>query len=153
MTSGEISRLKGNKKLLDALRQDGTRQDGTEETGRENSVAAPSNDALELLKNRLTVKDKQIEALNTQVKQIVELDRETNILLKELHDKLLLLEQSKREVIEPAERSLTDEKERGRTGRGRENSKRLLALAIALLLTLGAFFYLNINYLFVFTYK
>ena len=44
-----------------------------------------------MLKHQLTIKDKQIETLNTQMHQLIERDRETNILLKGLQDKLLLL--------------------------------------------------------------
>jgi hypothetical protein len=52
-------------------------------------------DTVSLLKDQLTVKDKQIENLSGKIDQLIERDRETNILIKGLQDKVLMLEKPK----------------------------------------------------------
>jgi len=110
-------------------RQDKTGQDRTEETGHPHSIIDLLKDTTELLKHQLTIKDTQIGTLNDQVHKLIERNRETNILLKGLHDKLMLLGP-------PVEAD--------QTGRGRGDRTRLLVLTTLLLITLAIFFYTNI---------
>lgn len=49
----------------------------------------------EFLKDQLREKDKQIESLGDKIDQLIERDRETNILLKSLQEKVLSLEAPK----------------------------------------------------------
>ena len=116
-------------------RQDKTGQDRTRETGQDASIITLLKETTELLKDQLTVKDGQIGTLNDQVHKLIERDRETNILLKGLQDRLMLLEPPKQRAIDVA----------GKTGRGRTGREaRLLVLATLLLLTLGIFLYISI---------
>jgi len=113
---------------------DKTRPDRTEETGQPHSIINLLKETTELLKHQLTIKDTQIETLNDQVHKLIERDRETNILLKGLQDRLMLLEPPKHKETETPDQ----------TGRGRRERTRLLVLAVLLLLTLALFFYTNI---------
>ena len=113
-------------------RQDKTGQDGT---GQDTDIISLLKDTTELLKGQLTIKDTQIGTLNEQVHKLIERDRETNILLKGLQDKLMLLEPPKIEAI--------DIKQTRRDGTRQGTG--LFVLAIILLLTLAVFFYLNIT--------
>jgi len=115
-------------------RQDKTGQDRTRETGHENGVITLLKETTELLKGQLAIKDGQIGTLNDQVHKLIERDRETNILLKGLQDRLVLLDLPKHLAIEA-----------GKTGQGRTGREaRLIVLATVLLLTLGVFFYISI---------
>lgn len=51
----------------------------------------------EMLRDQLRVKDNQIKDLDEKIGQLIERNRETNILLKGLQDKMVLLEQPKNE--------------------------------------------------------
>jgi len=74
----------------------------------------------EMLRGQLKAKDDQIKNLDDKIGQLIERNRETNILLKGLQDKIMLLEQPKpkpeirdKETIEPrAEEKLFQTKER-----------------------------------------
>ena len=83
-----LKTLKAGKDETRQGRQDTPRPEGQ---GQYNRIITILNDTAEMLKHQLTIKDKQIETLNTQMHQLIERDRETNILLKGLQDKLLLL--------------------------------------------------------------
>lgn len=50
-----------------------------------------------MLRDQLQVKDEQIKSLNDKIDNLIERDRETNILLKGLQDKFLYLEKPKKE--------------------------------------------------------
>lgn len=116
-------------------RQDGTGQDRTRETGQDKDIVGILKETTELLKGQLAIKDTQISTLNDQVHKLIERDRETNILLKGLQDKLMLLDLPKHLAIEAT----------GKTGRGRTGREtRLLVLTLLMLLALGLFFYMNI---------
>jgi hypothetical protein len=78
----------------------------TVEEQQSNSVAIPSADKeiIDLLKettgmlrDQLQVKDEQIKSLNDKIDNLIERDRETNILLKGLQDKFLYLDKPKNE--------------------------------------------------------
>ena len=113
-------------------RQDKTGQDRTGQTGQDGSIITILKETTELLKNQLTIKDTQIGTLNEQVHKLIERDRETNILLKGLQDRLMLLEPPKPPAIEAS-----------KTGQDRTD-KRLLVLAILLFIAFAVFFYFNI---------
>lgn len=118
-------------------RQDrGDRPDRTEETGQDTEVIALLRETTELLKGQLTVKDKQIETISEQMHQLIERDRETNILLKGLQDRIMLLEPPKHTDIRAGEvKDIT-----GQTGRDRAKYIRLAWLSFILLVELGLFF-------------
>ena len=67
------------------------RGDKTDQTGHKTDIIDLLKETTELLKTQLTIKDGQINQLNAQLGQLIERDRETNILLKGLQDKVLLL--------------------------------------------------------------
>lgn len=84
-----------NKEVLEETRQDTpeqTRPDTTRETGQDNEVITLLKETTGLLKEQLKVKDEQIKDLGGKIDQLIERDRETNILLKGLQDKVLMLE-------------------------------------------------------------
>jgi len=114
-------------------RQDKTGRDKAEETEHPHSIITLLKETTDLLKGQLTIKDTQIGTLNDQVHKLIERDRETNILLKGLQDRLMLLGPP------PVETT-------GKTGRDRKSRgelARLLVLIALLLLTLSLFFYTN----------
>lgn len=98
------------------------RRDRADETGQDikqpKNFAEAFNDILETLKDQLKAKDKQIDTLNGQIDQLIERDRETNILLKGLQDRLMLAEKN------PIEQTGQDKK---------KNSKVKLIIGISLL--------------------
>jgi len=116
------------------------RADGTPLKEPETGIIAILKETTELLKGQLTIKDTQIGTLNEQVHKLIERDRETNILLKGLQDRLMLLEPPKQEAIDTT----------GKTGRDTYTTKsrgelvRHIILSVLLLITLGVFFYFNL---------
>lgn len=52
-------------------------------------------EVIKALKNQIYIKDKQIESLSNKIDQLIERDRETNIILKGLQDRVFLLEGAK----------------------------------------------------------
>lgn len=102
-----------NKEVLDETGQDKpeqTRPDTQRETGQDNEIISLLKETTGLLKDQLKVKDEQIKGLGGKIDQLIERDRETNIILKGLQDKVLMLEQPK-----PETENTTDEQ--------RDNSK------------------------------
>lgn len=59
---------------------------------RQNKFDDKNNDTLSLINDTLKLLQKQLKAKDTQIKQLLERQRETNYLLKGLQDKVLLLE-------------------------------------------------------------
>lgn len=135
------SMLLQNKEIQKQMGQ--MRQDRTDETGQarqdtfnpENPVIALLKETTELLKQQLSIKDSQINTLNEQVHKLIERDRETNILLKNLQDKLLMLEAPKKEVI--------IETRQDKTGQRAERIRQIILLTL-LLIVLFFYFYLNL---------
>ena len=76
----DLEGLKPGKKRPD--RQDKTRQD---------------SEIIVLLKDQLIVKDKQIKSLGNKIDQLIERSREANILVNGLTNRVLMLEDKKRE--------------------------------------------------------
>jgi hypothetical protein len=117
------------------INQEQTRQDRadrTEQTGHPESIISLLKDTTELLKGQLAIKDSQIGTLNEQVHKLIERDRETNILLKGLQDRVMLLgppdkpgQYTRKQII-----------------------KRILLLII-LLITLGVAVYFNVLPMFI----
>ena len=95
-----------NKEVLDETRQDTpdeTRPDRTRETGQENVVFTLLRETTAFLKEQLVKKDEQIKDLGGKIDQLIERDRETNILLKGLQDKVLMLEKPREPINGEAE--------------------------------------------------
>ena len=72
-----------------------TSQDKTQETGQNSEIINLLKETTGLLKEQLTVKDGQITDLGRKIDQLIERDRETNILIGQLQSKVLMLEQPK----------------------------------------------------------
>ena len=68
---------------------------GRDKAGQGGDIIKLLESTVSLLKDQLSVKDKQIDSLSGTVSQLVERDRETNILLKGLQDRVALLEPPK----------------------------------------------------------
>ena len=73
---------------IDKTREDKTRQG----VRQENEVITLLKETTQVLKDQLTIKDKQIKSLSGKIDQLIERGRETNVLLKGLTDKVLMLE-------------------------------------------------------------
>ncbi|MEA3298069.1 MAG: helix-turn-helix domain-containing protein [Chloroflexota bacterium] len=61
-------------------------------TGKTRQVIRQDSDIVNLLREQLIVKDKQIKSLGNKIDKFIDRQRETNYLLKGLQDKILLLE-------------------------------------------------------------
>ena len=85
--------IKKKEKILDKGQTDETGQPTTDETRQDSEVITLLKETTGLLKNQLKVKDEQIKDLGGKIDQLIERDRETNILLKGLQEKVLMLEQ------------------------------------------------------------
>jgi hypothetical protein len=114
------------------------RADGTPHKEPEKSIITILKETTELLKGQLAIKDTQIGTLNEQVHKLIERDRETNILLKGLQDRLMLLEPPKQRAID-----ITGKTRRDGTRSKGERIRQVILLAL-LLITLGVFFYFNL---------
>lgn len=103
------------KKILDKEQTERTGQDTPQETGRDRTGQIEIIELLKettgLLKEQLTKKDEQINKLGATVDNLVERNREMNILLKGLQDKVLMLEQPK-EKAPKEERQPREKRER-----------------------------------------
>ncbi len=75
-------------------RQDKTRQTGQDETDK--GIVEILKETVNLLKGQLTTKDKQIGSLNETIDNLTERQRETNILIGQLQNKVLVLEGPKK---------------------------------------------------------
>lgn len=108
-----------NKEVLEETRQDTPEQTGQERqdrTGQGGEVITLLKETAGFLKDQLKVKDEQIKDLGGKIDQLIERDRETNILLKGLQDKVFMLEQPKEPInSEPDQTGHTPEE----TGQGK----------------------------------
>jgi len=75
----------------DKIRQD-TRQAIRQDTGQSNEVIILLKETTQVLRNQLAIKDKQIKSLSGKIDQLIERGRETNVLIKGLTNKVLMLE-------------------------------------------------------------
>lgn len=85
--------IKKKEKILDKGQTEQTRQPAPDETGQDSEVITLLKETTGLLRDQLKVKDEQIKDLGGKIDQLIERDRETNILLKGLQEKVLMLEQ------------------------------------------------------------
>jgi hypothetical protein len=65
---------------------------GQDKTGQDNGIINLLQDTVSLLKDQLTVKDRQIDNLSGKIDELIQRDRETNILIGQLQSKVLMLE-------------------------------------------------------------
>ena len=72
-----------------------TSQDKTQETGQNSEIINLLKETTGLLKDQLAKKDEQIKDLGGKIDELIERDRETNILIGQLQSKVLMLEQPK----------------------------------------------------------
>ena len=89
------------KEITDETRPDKaeqTSQDKPQETRHDSEIINLLKETTGLFKEQLTKKDEQIKDLGGKIDQLIERDRETNILLKGLQDKVLMLEQPKQPI-------------------------------------------------------
>lgn len=102
----EFLKNKDFKGQTDETRQDTpeqTRQDKTRETGQDSEVITLLKETTGLLKEQLVKKDEQIKDLGGKIDQLIERDRETNILIGQLQSKVLMLEKPKEPINGDAE--------------------------------------------------
>lgn len=116
------SKKKPAKKSLAIKKEDETRQDTPDKTRKDETVQTSQdqprqtrrdNEVIELLKEttgmlreQLGKKDEQISSLSQTVDQLIQRDRETNVLLKGLQDKVYMLGQGKPEAINDTEQTV-----------------------------------------------
>jgi len=95
----------------DKIRQD-TRQAIRQDTGQDSEVITLLKETTQVLKDQLVIKDKQIKSLSGKIDQLIERGRETNVLLKGLTNKVLMLEGNK-EKAETINEVENKDKDRG----------------------------------------
>ena len=108
-------------KAQEALNAEQTRQDRTEETGhgrqdqtgQDGEVITLLKETTGLLKEQLVKKDEQIKDLGGKIDQLIERDRETNILIGQLQSKVLMLEKPKEPINGDAEETGHNPEETG----------------------------------------
>jgi hypothetical protein len=89
-----------NKEVLEETRQDTPEQTGHErqdKTGHESGVLTLLRETTAFLKEQLVKKDEQIKDLGGKIDELIQRDRETNILIGQLQSKVLMLEKPKTE--------------------------------------------------------
>jgi len=89
------------KEIKEQTRPDETdqpRQDKARETGQDGEIITLLKETTGLLKHQLAKKDEQIKDLGGKIDQLIERDRETNILIGQLQSKVLMLEQPKEPI-------------------------------------------------------
>ncbi len=82
--------------------------DTTGQMTRQNIKVDKNNDTLSLLKDTMKLLQKQLKAKDTQIKQLLERQREANILMGQLQNKVLLLE-DKSKGKRPDKKDRTDD--------------------------------------------
>ena len=75
-----------------------TSQDKPQETGHDSEIINLLKETTGLLKEQLVKKDEQIKDLGGKIDQLIERDRETNILIGQLQSKVLMLEKPKEPI-------------------------------------------------------
>ena len=87
--------IKGQPEQTGQDTPDKTRHNTARETGQDGEIITLLKETTGFLKEQLKVKDEQIKDLGGKIDQLIERDRETNILLRGLQDKILALEPPK----------------------------------------------------------
>ena len=80
-----------------------TRHGRQDQTGQDGEVITLLKETTGLLKEQLVKKDEQIKDLGGKIDQLIERDRETNILIGQLQSKVLMLEKPKEPINGDAE--------------------------------------------------
>ena len=86
------------KEIIEETRPDKaeqTSQDKPQETGHDSEIINLLKETTGLLKEQLVKKDEQIKDLGGKIDELIQRDRETNILIGQLQSKVLMLEQPK----------------------------------------------------------
>lgn len=78
-------------------------QGDTQPTTQASSQDATLLSIIDFLKEQIKVKDEQTKDMSNKIDQLIERDRETNIILMKLQDKVFMLEGAKPKPTEPAE--------------------------------------------------
>ncbi|GAI37358.1 unnamed protein product [marine sediment metagenome] len=97
----------------DKIRQD-IRGDTRQAIRQDSEVVTLLKETTQVLRDQLTIKDKQIKSLSGKIDQLIERSRETNVLLKGLTNKVLMLEgkTEKAETVNEAENKDKDREDR-----------------------------------------
>ena len=109
----ESLKIPGTDKIRPDIRED-TRQAIRQDIGQENEVITLLKDTTQVLKDQLVIKDKQIKSLSGKIDQLIERSRETNILIKGLTNKVLMLEgkTEKAEIVNEVKNKDKDREDR-----------------------------------------
>ena len=89
------------KEIIEETRPDKaeqTSQDKPQETGHDSEIINLLKETTGLLKEQLVKKDEQIKDLGGKIDELIQRDRETNILIGQLQSKVLMLEQPKEAI-------------------------------------------------------
>lgn len=90
-----------------------TSQDKPQETGHDSEIINLLKETTGLLKEQLVKKDEQIKDLGGKIDELIQRDRETNILIGQLQSKVLMLEQPKdainADIVEQTRHDTPDE--------------------------------------------
>ena len=89
------------KEIIEETRPDKaeqTSQDKPQETGQNSEIINLLKETTGLLKEQLVKKDEQIKDLGGKIDELIQRDRETNILIGQLQSKVLMLEQPKEAI-------------------------------------------------------
>ena len=100
-TEATPSKEAKTKEIIEETRPDKpeqTSQDKTQETGQNSEIINLLKETTGLLKDQLAKKDEQIKDLGGKIDELIQRDRETNILIGQLQSKVLMLEQPKEAI-------------------------------------------------------
>jgi hypothetical protein len=109
------------KAIIDETRPDKaeqTSQDKPQETGHDSEIINLLKETTGLLKEQLVKKDEQIKDLGGKIDQLIERDRETNILIGQLQSKVLMLEKPREPINGDAEETGHDADQTGQDTAG-----------------------------------
>ncbi len=105
------------KDIVDTSGQDNSGQERIEgdKKGQNTEIITLLKETVGLLKEQLSKKDEQIKDLGFKIDQLIERDRETNILIGHLQNKVLMLEKLKDSIDKESQRTLVDTKRQDMT--------------------------------------
>ncbi|MBU4361940.1 helix-turn-helix domain-containing protein [bacterium] len=103
-----------NQADLESLKIPGTDKIRQDIRGDTRQAIRQDSEVINILRDQLTIKDKQIKSLSGKIDQLIERSRETNILLRGLANKVLMLEgkTEKAETINEVENKDKDREDR-----------------------------------------
>jgi len=111
------NKAENNQSRQDTPEQTG--QVGQDQTGQDKQVIKLLKETTGLLRSQLYIKDKQISSLGGKIDQLIERDRETNILMGQLQSRVLMLEKPKEPINGEADQTGQDT----RDGTGQDKEK------------------------------